>query len=89
MEKFHQQEGANGPYVLRLTNGDRAGQRRESGVTIRINDVILDGVRQLTADVEFLEIPIAVTLADENEIEAVVTGAADAQVTVVIATAAQ
>lgn len=86
-ETFNLQEGATGSYVLRITNGSRGGQRRATGISISINDVPLPGTAALTAETEFLDIPISIPLVDENNIKVTLSGAQDATVLVVIRSA--
>jgi hypothetical protein len=81
---FNLPEGASGSYVLRITNGVRGGQRRATGISVSINDVPLAGTDALTTDTEFLDIPISIPLADENDITVTLSGAQDATALVVI-----
>jgi hypothetical protein len=82
--RFNLRTGLDGRYVLHLVNGDRAGRRRASGIEISINGVPLAGVASFGATAEFLAVPLAQPLRDENEIAVAVRGADDAIVLVAI-----
>lgn len=46
--------GSTGPYVLRIVNGDRLGQRRATGGVILINGTPVSSQNQITGQTEFL-----------------------------------
>jgi hypothetical protein len=83
-DTFSLQEGATGSYVLRITNGARGGEHRATGIAILINDVPVPGTGALSAETEFLDLPISVPLKDENMLKVTLTGAEDARVVIVI-----
>jgi hypothetical protein len=71
------------PYVLKVVNGERGGQRRVAGGSIRLNDVEIVSPEQLNGQVESLVVTIT-DLPVGSALVATLTGPSDAIVTLTI-----
>jgi hypothetical protein len=66
--------GAQGPYQMKVVNGDRGGVGRAASGTIKVNGVTVVGPDLLNGQVEFRT--LNVVLAQDNTIEVTLSGAA-------------
>jgi hypothetical protein len=71
------------PYTLRVINGDRLGQHRVTGATLRINNVEILGPDQVNEKTEFTTIVLS-DLFTENHLTATLTGPPDATILVLV-----
>jgi hypothetical protein len=76
---FRQSVDSQGPFVLRVTNGDRFGLHRATGGSITLNGSLVVDSSQLTTATEFLEVPL-VTLPVQNSLSVTLSGDPDATV---------
>lgn len=70
-------EASQGPYVLRVGNGDSRGQNRVSGIRIAINEVDVVRDRDLTATTDALAVPLSKLRVGTNKISVQVEPRAD------------
>ena len=78
---FRQSSDSQGPFVLRLVNGDRFGQHRVSSASVVLNGSVI--INSVTNQMEFSEVIVS-TLPIENTMTVSMSGDADATVTVVV-----
>ena len=71
------------PYTLRVINGDRLGQHRVTGASLRINNVEVLGPAEVNEKTEFTTIVLS-ELVTENHLTATLTGPPDATILVLI-----
>lgn len=81
--EFDVPENSDGPYTLRVVNGDRHGRRRAKGgsVTLNARTVVQ---HELSEHVEFLTIPLGESLPVENTLRVRLEGPPETQVTITI-----
>ena len=77
-------EGSDGPYQLRVVNGDRNGLRRVTAGTIELNGRVVVADGQLTNQVEFLNVPLGSSLPVQSTLFVRLQGASDSLVTIVV-----
>ncbi len=80
---FRLVQGSEAPWTLRVINGDRAGGNRVTGASIRVNDQEIIGSQDLNSQTEFATATIP-SLRTENHLTAVLKGAGEAYVTVLV-----
>jgi hypothetical protein len=82
---FANVEGSQGPYSLKIVNGDRSGQHRFHAATINLNSKVIVQPTQLNDSVEFLSVPI--TVLSKNDLRVSFQGnTGDLATIVVVAT---
>jgi hypothetical protein len=80
---FYLVQGSNGPYRMRVINGNRLGQNRTTGGTITLNGSILVAPTQLHEQIEFLELALPTSLPDESVVQVQLQGSS-AEIVIVI-----
>jgi hypothetical protein len=73
-ESFSLPVGAQGPYQMKIVNGDRSGAGRAASGTIKVNGVTVVGPDLLNSQVEFRT--VNVVLGPDNTMEVTLSGAA-------------
>ena len=71
------------PFTLRVINGDRSGQNRVSGASIRVNEVEVIGPQQVNVTTEFTD-TVLTSLFVENRLTVTLTGPPDAIIIVLV-----
>jgi hypothetical protein len=83
LRSFRLLEDSAAPFRLRVVNGDRFGQHRVTGATIRLNEVAVLEPRDLTDAMPFASVGLP-PLAVQNHLTATLTGPADGTLLVLI-----
>jgi hypothetical protein len=78
---FRQSADSQGPFVVRVVNGDRFGQHRVSSASVMLNGNVI--ISSVTNQVEFSETVVS-TLPIENTMTVTMSGDPDATITVVV-----
>ena len=72
-----------GPFTIRITNGDRTGQKRITGGSLSLDGVTIVADGQLTSQVEYLTRTVS-ALTSQNRLTGTLAGPADAEVTITV-----
>ena len=83
VRSFRLVEDSFPPFTLRVINGDRSGQNRVSGASIRVNEVEVIGPQQVNVTTEFTD-TVLTSLFVENRLTVTLTGPPDAIIIVLV-----
>lgn len=77
LRSFRLLQDSNGPYTMRIVNGDRTGARRVTGVTVQLNELTVMEPRDVTQATEFASVTLP-PLVVQNHVTAMLAGSPDA-----------
>ena len=81
LSHFRQSSDSQGPFVVRVVNGDRFGQHRVSNASVMLNGNVI--ISSVTNRMEFSEAVVS-TLPIENTMTVSMSGGSDAIITVIV-----